>query len=215
MGNSRSLKGLCILAALSVAAACGSDTTEPEPDADPVIASASGNGQSAGVGEALADPIVVRVTQEGAPLSGTSVSWSVTAGGGSVSPTTSTTDASGNASTAWTLGPDPGANSLEASASGATGSPVTFSATAVAGAPPMSASVSVDEYAFDPDEATVAVGGTVTWTWIGDEAHNVTFTGAASPDQVDGTYSRTFTTAGAFPYQCTLHAGMNGTITVQ
>ena len=214
MRRSRSLEHLWTLAAACLVAACGSDTTEPDPD--PVLAVASGSGQSGTVGQALASPLVVRVTRSGAGLSGATVSWSVTSGGGTVSPATSTTDASGNASTTWTLGPTAGANMVQASSTGATGSPVTFAATGVADTPPPnSAAVSVIDNAFDPASATIAVGGTVTWTWNGAVDHNVTFSSASSPTQSTGTYARTFTATGTFPYQCTIHAGMNGSITVQ
>ena len=39
--------------------------------------------------------------------------------------------------------------------------------------------------------------------------------GTHSADIKSGTFTRTFTTAGTFTYTCTLHAGMNGTVTVQ
>lgn len=215
MGIRRSLSYLSLVTALCGAVAC-SDSTEPESDADPVLAAGSGNAQSGDVGEALGNPIVVRVTKDGTPVAGTSVSWSVTGGGGSVSPAASTTNASGNASTIWTLGPAAGANTVQAAVTGATGSPVTFTATGVeVTGPPMTASVSVVDYAFNPDNSTVAAGGTVTWTWNGSDQHNVTFSDAASGNQASGTYTRTFSTAGTFPYQCTLHSGMNGTIVVE
>ncbi len=72
---------------------------------------------------------------------------------------------------------------------------------------------------FDPAQADITTGGTVTWRF-GTVTHNVTFTGtgAGTPANVDNTTSanqvRTFTTAGSFPYHCTLHAGMNGTVVV-
>jgi len=209
-----SSKYLWTILVLCAAAACGSDTTEP--DTDPVVASAGGNGQSGNVGEALGAPVVVRVTRSGTPEAGATVGWTVTGGGGSVSPATSTTDGSGNASTSWTLGPAAGPNALQASVAGATGSPITFTATAIDDvAPPMTAAVSVVDYAFNPSGRTIAAGGTVTWTWNGSDQHNVTFSDAASPTQASGTFMKTFATAGSFPYQCTLHSGMNGTITVE
>jgi plastocyanin len=203
------------LSALAFAAACGGGTTEPEPN--PVMAAVSGDGQTADVGMELADPLVVRITQDGAALSGRTVTWSVTAGGGSVDPTSSTTDASGNASTMWTLGPSAGANTVQASSSGVTGSPVTFQATGEDSAPPpTTASVSVVDYSFNPSSTTIAAGGEVTWTWGGTVGHNVTFsTGPNSATQTSGTFSRTFPTAGSYPYQCTIHSGMDGTIIVQ
>jgi plastocyanin len=181
------------------------------------MASVSGGGQTADVGEELANPLVVRITQDGAALSGRTVTWSVTAGGGSVDPTSSTTDGSGNASTTWTLGPSEGANTVQASSSGATGSPVTFQATGEDNpAPPMQADVSVVDFAFNPSSSTIAAGGEVTWTWGGAVGHNVTFgTGTNSATQTTGTFSRTFATAGSFAYECTIHAGMDGTIVVE
>src|SRR5439155_14807172 len=73
----------------------------------------------------------------GNPVAGVSVTFAVASGGGSVTPTTPvTTNASGIAEvTSWTLGPTAGPNSLTATSTGLTGSPVTFTATGTAGAP--------------------------------------------------------------------------------
>jgi plastocyanin len=65
---------------------------------------------------------------------------------------------------------------------------------------------------------TIAAGGTVTWVNQDGEAHNVVAQDGSSisplidPGQ---TYSRRFDSAGTFAYQCTLHAGMTGTVTVR
>ena len=203
------------LASLALSACNGG--TEPEPGPE-TLAVVSGGGQSAEAGETLTSPLVVRVTQDGAPVVGKAITWSVTAGGGSVNPTSSTTDASGTASTTWTLGAVEGANAVQASAAGVSGSPVTFNATGTAPPtpPPSLASVSVEDNFFDPATQRLAVGGTVTWTWNGSVGHNVTFSaGPNSATQTTGTFNRTFSTAGSFPYQCTIHGGMTGTITVE
>jgi plastocyanin len=81
-------------------------------------------------------------------------------------------------------------------------------------------SVSVVDNEFNPAALTVAPGTTVTWTWNGSTDHNVTWDGAGapapSPTQTDGTYSRSFGTAGTFDYFCSIHGpSMSGTITVQ
>ena len=194
-------------------AGCGGDeTTGPDPQG-PALAAASGHNQSATVGQALANPIVVALTLDGSGVSGTTVSWAVTAGGGSVSPGTSTTDGSGMASTDWTLGPNAGANSVLASGTGVTGSPVTFAATGIG----MTASVSVLDNFFDPTSSTILAGGTVTWTWGGGVDHNVTFSaGSSSGTRTAGTFARTFADAGSFGYQCTIHgSSMSGTIVVE
>jgi plastocyanin len=72
--------------------------------------------------------------------------------------------------------------------------------------------------AFSPSTTTVTVGGSVTWT----NNDNTTHTSTASNGAWDsggiapgGRFTRTFTTAGSFPYHCTIHPGMVGTITVQ
>src|SRR5207247_371767 len=59
----------------------------------------------------------------------------VTSGGGTVTPTTVSTNGSGIAAvTSWTLGGTAGTNTLTATAAGLTGSPVTFTATGTTGA---------------------------------------------------------------------------------
>ena len=87
------------------------------------------------------------------------------------------------------------------------------------GPPPPTATnaVSVSDNQFAPSAIRVAPGATVTWTWAqGSSVHNVTFQGGASDNLSNGaTFSRAFPTAGTFTYQCTLHPGMTGTVTVQ
>lgn len=204
----------CVVAVM-IAGGCGEDTTQPEGETR--LAVQSGDNQTQTVGQALASPVVVRVSRDGTALPGATVSWAVTAGGGSVTPATTTTDADGLASATWTLGPSVGANTLEASVSGATGSPVSFSATGESGMAPSSASVGVEDSFFDPSSVTIAQGGDVTWTWNGGLTHNVTFsTGTNSGDRSSGTFTRVFAEAGSFDYMCTIHgAAMTGTVVVQ
>lgn len=87
----------------------------------------SGDGQSGESGAALADPIVVEVTDAfGNPKEGESVTATVTSGGGSLNTTSATTDSDGEASFTWTLG-TAGTNTM--TVTHALGS-LTFSATA-------------------------------------------------------------------------------------
>lgn len=96
----------------------------------------SGNGQSGQVATALGNPSVVRVNDQfGNPVSGTTVSFAVTGGGGSVNPASAASNPTGQAQTTWTLGQTAGAQTMTASAAGLTGSPVSFSSFAAAGAP--------------------------------------------------------------------------------
>lgn len=72
---------------------------------------------------------------------------------------------------------------------------------------------------FDPGALTVPKGTTVTFSFAS-LTHNVVFdavSGAPTniPNTASATVTRTFASAGAFGYQCTIHSGMRGTITVQ
>jgi len=85
------------------------------------------------------------------------------------------------------------------------------------------ANVSVINDSFSPTSTSINVNDTVLWTWpSGSDDHNVTSTSnpqswTASPTENGPvTFSHTFTTAGSFPYECTIHAsiGMKATVTV-
>jgi hypothetical protein len=96
------------------------------------IAKVSGDSQIGAPGTALPSPLVVQLRDATAtPVSGATVSFSVTAGGGSVSPANAVTGSNGQASATLTLGPSAGTNTVSATAAGF-GS-VNFSATAIQG----------------------------------------------------------------------------------
>ena len=79
----------------------------------------SGNLQFGTPGSTLANPLVVRAQSEAElPISGVTVTFTVTFGGGSVSPASVATNSSGLASTQLKLGPNAGPNVVTASASG-------------------------------------------------------------------------------------------------
>ena len=87
----------------------------------------SGDGQEGQVGEQLAKPFVVSVLdQDGSAFAGAVVTFSVTAGEGTLSAATVTTDANGRAATRLTLGSQPGTNTVEAAVEGL--EPETFTA---------------------------------------------------------------------------------------
>jgi len=78
--------------------------------------------------------------------------------------------------------------------------------------------VATDQLAFSPTSQTAHVGDIVQWTVPGTTSHTVTF--ASHSDLSDlsllpgGTWEVKFTVAGTYPYTCTVHPGMNGTIVV-
>ncbi len=84
--------------------------------------------------------------------------------------------------------------------------------------PVQDATVTLRSSSFSPNHVAVFAGGSVTWNNTSGETHNVTFSSGGSPANIanhsSGSNSRDFTTAGTFNYQCTLHAGMNGRVTV-
>lgn len=100
---------------------------------DPV----EGTGQSAEAGSLVAvRPAVLVTDAAGDPVAGVSVTFVITAGGGSVGGAAQTTGSDGIARVdRWTLGVEPGANTLEARAGSLEGSPVIFTAVATAPAP--------------------------------------------------------------------------------
>ena len=90
-------------------------------------------------------------------------------------------------------------------------------------------SVVITDNAFTPAALTTSVGAQVTWTWDscrgGDgygstqscTGHDVLFDdGTSSGTQSSGSYSRSFTTAGNYPYHCRIHgAAMSGSVVVK
>jgi|GEM_PF-1461781 len=91
----------------------------------------TGDAQSGRVGRALAEGLTVRVLDgAGVPLAGTEVTWTVTQGGGEVVSPRGVSDSAGVVRTQWKLGSTTGAQAVEARATGLTGSPVAFMATA-------------------------------------------------------------------------------------
>ena len=217
----------------------GDGSNGPGPNPSPLVLAKtpteSGDLQTGPVSEALPSQLRIVITRDGNPQSGVSVGWSTT--GGSLDPTAGTTDGSGVAASTWTLGPTAGTQLASASVQGATGSPLTFTATAAGGGPPpppppSSIAVRVQNISFtslrnnttDPAVDTVAVNGVVTWTWFNTDTttHSVNSTGTTnftSSPLLNGnnkSYEFQFTQAGTYTYNCAVHGSlMNGRIVVR
>jgi outer membrane autotransporter protein len=78
----------------------------------------SGNGQDGGAGDS-GDPMVVRLTRNGAPVTDTNINWSVLSGSASLSSPVSSTDSDGQSQIGFTFGTSPGPISIRASSGGA------------------------------------------------------------------------------------------------
>jgi plastocyanin len=77
--------------------------------------------------------------------------------------------------------------------------------------------VLVEHMDYRPASVTVPVGATVTWTFDdGAIPHDVVFDeiAIASEPITDGTFHHTFTEPGTYPYHCSLHPNMTGTVEV-
>jgi adhesin/invasin len=116
------------------------------------IALNGGDLQTGTVGISLATPYAVVVKDlAGLPVAGVPVSWAVPPNSGTIAPAQSTTNINGIATAIRTLGTVAGTQTATASVGGLSGSPVTFSATALAGA-----ATRLVKQSLDPQTGTVA-----------------------------------------------------------
>jgi len=199
--------------------ACGGDgggTTPPGPPVD-LLKNPAGDNQSWYFNNPLPTALsVTAVDVDGRAVPGVVITWAVASGGGTVTPTQSTTDANGVASTTDSVGGST-IQMVSATFTGLAG-PVSF--TEHATTPPTAAAVNVGDNFFDKASVVVQVNHTVTWTWSGMNPHTVSFTGGpesgtpAGTTQTSGTYQRTFSSTGTFSYFCRVHGSMTGTVTV-
>lgn len=83
---------------------------------------------------------------------------------------------------------------------------------------PGSVTVNVKNFSFNPQQVTVPVGATVTWVFQDDTDHTATANDKSfnSPKLKGGAkYQYTFTKAGTYPYMCSIHQYMTGTVIVK
>jgi len=135
------------------------DTSEPTV----TLSKQAGDAQTAAPGTAVAvAPAVLVVDSLGTPRSGIAVTFTVMAGGGSVTGANVVSDANGIARVgSWTLGAASGINALNAAA--ATGAPVTFRATGERSSSDVKVALWMPDTAFVGD--TVLVRAIITSTY--------------------------------------------------
>jgi len=78
-------------------------------------------------------------------------------------------------------------------------------------------SVAIQNYAFNPSTLTIQKGANVTWTNYDSVQHTVVSDSGAfsSPLLSKGdTYTHQFNSTGSFPYYCSIHPYMKGTVVV-
>ena len=164
--------GLVLPAFVGLAAvACGGGDIGPGGGGEPAaIEIVDGEDQVGAAGDALARPVVARVTDaEGQPVEGAAVAFNDEADG-DFATAAPTTDADGEARAVWTLGSHAGAVQATVTVEGV--APVLVSATAVAG--PVDAGGST----VSAEPASVALGGTATVTVAARDAFGNPIAGA-------------------------------------
>jgi plastocyanin len=87
-----------------------------------------------------------------------------------------------------------------------------------AAAPDAQIEVKIDQFTFSPQQITVKVGTTITWTNEDDIPHTVAASSRLFRSKALDTHDKfsfTFTTPGTYEYFCSLHPHMTGTIAVE
>lgn len=188
------------------------------PGAPATLALSLGQGQVQETGKQFSTALVVRVADGfGNGVPGVNVGWQVTSGTGSVGAPSSVTTAAGLTAVSVTAGDSVGPLQVQASVDSLAGSPVSFDLSVTA---PTSV-ITVGSNFFSPAADTISAGGLVRWVWSSG-THNVSFVSGPEsfPNSGDKSAPDSYgplvlSTPGTYSYECTIHSGMTGTITVQ
>jgi plastocyanin len=173
-----------------------------------------GDGLVVQAGAQVVHTVTVR-DAHGNATQGVGIQWAVAAGGGAIVPPQGFSGTNGTAEATRTLDPGLGNQTATARAPTLPDSPVvtfnTMSARHV---------VRVADNQFVPNAVVASVGDSVAWQWQGTATmHTIDFAAVAGapanePGRTSGVVWRVFPTAGTFSYQCTIHQGMTGTVSV-
>ena len=158
----------------------------------------SGDPQQGNTGATLAQPFIVEV-QDGSSVAfaGVPVTFAVTAGGGTLSATNTTTDVNGRAETTLTLGNTAGTNTVSVSVTGITQT-ITFTATATTTntAPVFTDGTSTTRTVAENTAAAVNIGTAITATDANNDTLTYTLGGTdASAFTIDNTTGQLKTNA--------------------
>ena len=119
-------------------------TVEFDNQAHPALLKISGDNQKGASFTPLSQPFVVEVQDEnGSALTGISVRFAITTGGGTLSTTITRTNENGRAESTLTLGPNLGTNTVEVSAAGIEGR-IIFNAISDTESPPITTDINGD-----------------------------------------------------------------------
>ena len=193
-------RAAAVLVAAIVAGACGKENPSSPTILTVVITSPS---QTIAVGETVQLTAIARDVN-GVTVTGAKITYAA-------SPTSvlNVNDAG------RVIGVAAGAGTIVATSEGKASQP--FSIT-VTGTGSVAAVVTMQPNTFTPANSTIRVGQTVLFDFPS-LAHNVIFAvkngrPADIPSTMNQTVTRVFTTAGTFPFDCTIHPGMSGQVIV-
>jgi plastocyanin len=188
------------------------------PGAVTTLTPLSGDVQAQEFSTPFANPLIVSaVDQFGNGVSGVQVDWAITAGTGGLSGASSITAANGRASISVTASNLAGALDVRATTVALPADTIRFGLFVVTDL----SIITLSNNFFSPANDTIVHGSAVKWVWNGGP-HNIVPGGGpanflTSPIQDAGaTYGPVlFATPGVYSYECSVHLGMSGTITVQ
>ncbi len=77
------------------------------------------------------------------------------------------------------------------------------------------ATIAIEGLRWSPDAVTIKAGQSVVWNMHATTKHDLKVLGMLSPLLTDGEIRVTFKDAGVYPFECTIHPGMDGVVTVE
>ena len=192
-----------LLAAVALLSGCGSENPSSPPVLTVILSAPK---QTTSVGEPL-QLIATARDVNGVTVTGAAISYA-----------SSATNVARVSPSGLLVGLAPGSASITATSAGKTADAVTVtvSAGSVAGV------FTTQATAFAPTQVTIKVQQSVAFAFLDGTPHNVIFKDRAQhpgvpadvPTTTNEVVSRTFATTGTFPFDCTLHPGMTGQVTV-
>lgn len=208
------MRVVCSIAVSLVVLGCGGGGDGPPTGNDEPVATVTINGiggNSIEIAETWSLSVTLRDAQN-RTLSGRAITWSAT-------PQGRVTLSAATGVTTTVTGVTEGAVSVSATSEGKS---ATASFTVVEeGQAPLTATVSLLSASFSPGAVTIKSGGTVTWNNNSGVQHNLLWDDtppagvqSVNPFNTGTSENFTFNATGSFAYHCSIHGGMNGSVSV-
>jgi plastocyanin len=197
--------------------ACGGEGTNPTASGPPAAVFVQGDSGTGPVGTSIPVPLVILANgaQSPIPVADWPVTFTVTAGGGAITPATARSNHQGNVLGAmWTLGPTAGIQTASVGISGYGGPAPVLHALAYVTSPP-GVTIGENGTTFVPDSVEISVGTLFAFTWSGPANHNVMMVNPpffyCPLDATDPGCTAPPPWPGVYRYYCSIHgAVVNG-----